>query len=161
MSKYGVERTNQLFTDIQDIIMRSLIAVQKVIMNDKHCFELYGYDILIDDTLKPILIETNANASLTANTPVDNDMKVKMLDDMLTILDLEKVMTGNEDQVGGFDIICRGNIIKNPSNYTYGTLLGAYNNRDKNLKSLAKSTAHRLAQNYLQKNTHSGGTMKK
>ena len=60
-------------------------------MNDKHCFELYGYDILIDDTLKPILIEINANPSLTSNTAIDNEMKVKMLDDMLTILDLEKV----------------------------------------------------------------------
>jgi tubulin polyglutamylase TTLL9 len=60
-------------------------------MNDKHCFELYGYDILIDDTLKPILIEINANPSLTSNTASDNEMKVKMLDDMLTILDLEKV----------------------------------------------------------------------
>jgi len=60
-------------------------------MNDKHCFELYGYDILIDDNLKPILIEINANPSLTSNTASDNEMKVKMLDDMLTILDLEKV----------------------------------------------------------------------
>lgn len=60
-------------------------------MNDKHCFELYGYDILIDDNLKPILIEINANPSLSSNTAIDNEMKVKMLDDMLTILDLEKV----------------------------------------------------------------------
>lgn len=152
MSKYGRARVNQLFTDIQEIVLKCLFAVQKVIVNDRHCFELYGYDILIDDNLKPWLIEINANSSLTANTAKDNEMKVKMLDDMLTVLDLEKIMTGNEDQVGGFDIICRGSPIKYPDNYTYTTLLGAFNNREKQLKTLSKQTAARLANLYLQKN---------
>jgi tubulin polyglutamylase TTLL9 len=42
MSKYGVERIDALFWEIQLIILRSLLAVQQVMINDKHCFELYG-----------------------------------------------------------------------------------------------------------------------
>lgn len=155
-ARYGREKVNQLFNDIQDIVLKSLFSVQKVIVNDRHCFELYGYDILIDDDLKPWLIEINSNPSLTASTPKDCEMKVKMLDDMLTILDLEKILSGNEDQVGGFDLICRGNVIKKPDNYTYGTMLGTLNNREKQLKTLSKQTANRLAQLHMQKNLNVG-----
>jgi tubulin polyglutamylase TTLL9 len=149
ISKYGRESINKMFNDIQEIVLKSLIAVQKVIVNDRHSFELYGYDILIDDLFKPWLIEINANPSLTANTPKDSEMKIKMLDDMLTILDLEKILEGNESQVGGFDLICKGSIIKNSDNCTYGTRLGSFNNREKQLKTLSKKTARRLAASIL------------
>lgn len=42
MSKFGVEKIDALFWEIQMIILRSLLAVQHVMINDKHCFELYG-----------------------------------------------------------------------------------------------------------------------
>ena len=44
---------NDLFTEIQHIVTNSLLSVQRIIINDKHCFECYGYDILIDCNLKP------------------------------------------------------------------------------------------------------------
>jgi tubulin polyglutamylase TTLL9 len=65
--------------------------VQKTIINDKHCFELYGFDVLFDANLKPWLIEINASPSMTANTPSDYEMKVGLLDDTFTTLDLEKM----------------------------------------------------------------------
>ncbi|XP_015449057.2 probable tubulin polyglutamylase TTLL1 isoform X5 [Pteropus alecto] len=56
-STRGKEVTNKLFDEIHWIIVQSLKAVAPVMNNDKHCFECYGYDIIIDDKLKPWLIE--------------------------------------------------------------------------------------------------------
>ncbi len=57
MSMYGQERVDAIFWEMQMIILRSLLAVQQIMISDKHCFELYGYDLLIDQDLKPWLIE--------------------------------------------------------------------------------------------------------
>lgn len=63
-----------------------------MIINDKHCFELYGFDILFDSCLKPWLIEINASPSMTGNTPHDIELKMNLLDDVFTIIDIEKLL---------------------------------------------------------------------
>lgn len=83
ISQFGQETTDAVFWEMQMIIIRSLLSAQGVMINDKHCFELYGYDIMIDDTLKPWLIEVNASPSLSANTQEDYVMKCEMLNDVL------------------------------------------------------------------------------
>lgn len=64
MSKHGPERINKLFFEIQMVIIKSLLSIEKIMINDKHCFELYGYDVMIDENLKPWLLEVNASPSV-------------------------------------------------------------------------------------------------
>uniref|UniRef100_A0A3B3Z9U8 Tubulin--tyrosine ligase-like protein 9 n=1 Tax=Periophthalmus magnuspinnatus TaxID=409849 RepID=A0A3B3Z9U8_9GOBI len=94
-AKHGREKIETLFKDIDNIFVRSLQSVQKVIINDKHCFELYGYDILLDENLKPWLIEVNASPSLTASSKEDYEMKCCLLEDTLNVVDME----GRNDQI--------------------------------------------------------------
>jgi len=72
-------------------MIESLLAVKPLIINDQYCFELYGFDIMLDANLKPWLIEVNASPSFTANTENDYELKTGLLDDVLNILDVEKV----------------------------------------------------------------------
>lgn len=53
-AKFGADRVDKLFAAIVNICIYSLLSVQKVMISDKNSFELYGYDILIDDQLKPV-----------------------------------------------------------------------------------------------------------
>lgn len=50
---------DKLFKDLELAILNSLKSVQNVMINDSHCFELYGYDMIIDSNLKPWLIEVS------------------------------------------------------------------------------------------------------
>ncbi len=55
-------------------------------MNDHHCFELYGFDILIDKNLRPWLIEVNASPSLVHTTKHDFVLKKNIINDLLNVL---------------------------------------------------------------------------
>jgi len=59
-------------------------------INDRHCFECYGYDLLIDDNLKPWLVEVNASPSLATTTEADKKMKSTLIRDILEIVVPEK-----------------------------------------------------------------------
>lgn len=84
-STHGRNAGEKLLRDIHSVMLHSLKAVQNVIINDYHCFECYGYDIIVDDTLKPWLVEVNASPSLTTTTREDRNMKSRLLRDVLEL----------------------------------------------------------------------------
>ena len=73
-------------------MLLSLKASQNTMINDRHCFECYGYDIIIDSALKPWLIEVNASPSLTSTTTKDRVMKHGILNDILNIVAPEGIV---------------------------------------------------------------------
>ncbi|KAE8877281.1 putative tubulin polyglutamylase [Phytophthora fragariae] len=75
----------KLLRDIHAVMLHALRAVQNVIINDPHCFECYGYDIIVDENLKPWLVEVNASPSLSTTTREDRNMKSRLLRDVLEL----------------------------------------------------------------------------
>ena len=84
-SVFGFEKTARLFAAIDFVIWETLSSVRNVIVNDKHCFELYGYDILIDDAMRPWLMEVNASPSLSVTTRSDGLLKDEVLKDLFAL----------------------------------------------------------------------------
>ena len=82
-----------LWTNIYDIIIKSLISVEiPVIENIKrlnvgnNCFDLLGFDILIDCNLKPWLLEVNLSPSLATDSPLDFHIKSNLITDTLNLV---------------------------------------------------------------------------
>ncbi|KAJ3000782.1 putative tubulin polyglutamylase ttll9 [Globomyces sp. JEL0801] len=132
VTKHGSQKVDELFTEMEALVVRSLMSVQKVMINDKHCFELYlicfnmyryGYDILIDDNLKPWLLEVNASPSLSAETQFDYDLKYAMINDAFNVVDLEKKHSGDKSKlrqkVGGFDLVYNDGPVKHERTRCY------------------------------------------
>jgi tubulin polyglutamylase TTLL1 len=111
---YGRKKFQKMVEEIDYLIISSLKSVQSVIFNDKHCFEMYGYDVLIDANLKPWLIEINASPSLSDTTVEDKAMKKALINDVFNIVmpgDWLKTRanvgtdTCKEAKVGSFEVL--------------------------------------------------------
>jgi hypothetical protein len=69
---------------IKDLIIDTILSVKHQLNPDrrKHCFELYGYDFLIDEDFRVWLIEVNTNPYFGIPNEYIADLLPKMIDDM-------------------------------------------------------------------------------
>jgi tubulin polyglutamylase TTLL6/13 len=52
------------------------------------CFEILGFDIMLDHKLNPCLLEINYTPSFTADTPLDRHIKKNLIADTLQLLNV-------------------------------------------------------------------------
>ena len=96
------------FKEIERMIKLSCDAVKSSMIRDERCFELYGYDVMLDEHLKPWLIEVNASPSMTADSVSDRELKMRVFEDVLNCVDFENkfaaVTTEKEEETNCADI---------------------------------------------------------
>lgn len=74
-------------------MIKTIISGENVINNatdmfvpyKDNCFELLGFDILIDDNFEPWLLEVNLSPSLNCDSPLDQKIKSNLIADLLNL----------------------------------------------------------------------------
>lgn len=89
----GVD-VNLMWARVNDLIVKTLLSVEPAISartrqmtpNRENCFELYGFDVLVDEDLKPWLLEVNLSPSMQAESPLDWQIKSSLVADAFNIV---------------------------------------------------------------------------
>jgi hypothetical protein len=85
---------DQVFSRVKDLIIKSIITVEPIMVNNLNrgtknrnmCFELYGYDVLLDADLKPWLLEVNVLPSYSSSSELDKRIKTSLMCDVFNTI---------------------------------------------------------------------------
>ena len=81
--KIKINFRNNIYPKIVRIVRITAGAAKAKInmMNRKNCFEIYGYDFMIDEKFNPFLIEINTNPGFEFSSPLINMLLPRLIDD--------------------------------------------------------------------------------
>ncbi|KAJ1135599.1 hypothetical protein NDU88_002037 [Pleurodeles waltl] len=91
--------TVRIWADIEDVIIKTLISAHPTIKHNytscfpshsagSACFEILGFDILLDRKLRPWLLEVNHSPSFSTDSRLDREVKDALLYDTLVLINL-------------------------------------------------------------------------
>ncbi|NXC19831.1 TTLL4 polyglutamylase, partial [Corythaeola cristata] len=92
LTQKGVN-SETIWEKIKDIVIKTIIAsepyvnslVKMYVRQPYCCHELFGFDIMLDENLKPWILEVNISPSLHSNSPLDVSIKGQMIRDVLNL----------------------------------------------------------------------------
>uniref|UniRef100_A0ACB8EV91 Uncharacterized protein n=1 Tax=Sphaerodactylus townsendi TaxID=933632 RepID=A0ACB8EV91_9SAUR len=98
MEENGYE-IEPIWKDIEEVVVKTLISAYPIIKHNyltcfpnhtmgSACFEILGFDILLDHKLKPWLLEVNHSPSFSTDSWLDTEVKDQLLYDTLVLINL-------------------------------------------------------------------------
>ncbi|XP_043668074.1 probable tubulin polyglutamylase TTLL2 isoform X1 [Vespula pensylvanica] len=83
-----------LWQRIACLVSLTIISQAAGIPSSSNCFEFFGFDVLIDENLKPWLLEVNLSPALSNECEIDSEVKKPLLHDLFDLLGLPVCNTG-------------------------------------------------------------------
>ena len=91
LNTYGKDYWPEIQEKIKKIIIFALESAKHKICDRKKCFELFGFDIMVDESLNVYLIEINMSPDWTYSTKITEKLVKSASDDIMKIiLDIPK-----------------------------------------------------------------------
>ena len=78
-----------MWVKIESIIILTVINLACAIPDLDCCFELFGFDVMVDSNLKPWLIEVNSSPAMSMDNNIDYQIKPDLIKDIIKLLDFE------------------------------------------------------------------------
>ena len=66
------------------------VNTKKLVNHRSNCFELFGFDVILDSELKPWLLEVNLSPALSTDSPLDAYIKGNLISDTLTLIGIRQ-----------------------------------------------------------------------
>ena len=85
--QYNIDFDELIWPQVKELILKALIACQHDIPYCPSTFEMFGFDVIIDDNYKCWLLEINSSPSLERSNVLDDQIKLPLVDDIFKIVD--------------------------------------------------------------------------
>ncbi|XP_012584416.1 PREDICTED: tubulin polyglutamylase TTLL4 [Condylura cristata] len=141
LSQKGVN-SDVIWEKIKDVVVKTIISSEPYVISllkmyvrrPYNCHELFGFDIMLDENLKPWVLEVNISPSLHSNSPLDISIKGQMIRDLLNL--------------AGFVLPSADDIASSSSSSSSSTTSLPSSPRDKNRMAPEHFTAQRMKKAY-------------
>ena len=87
-----------IWTKIEKIIILTCINLCSMCPNYENCFEIMGFDIMMDNQQKPWLLEVNSSPAMAMDGVADERVKPDLLRDTFRLIDFEPYDVYREKQ---------------------------------------------------------------
>lgn len=88
LERLGID-TRNIWKRIELIVILTLLMLVPVMPDITCCFELLGFDIMLDANLKPWLLEVNSSPALAVDSEIDARVKTALINDIIDLLNLQ------------------------------------------------------------------------